>query len=154
MKNFDKTRTLLSDLAQEGYARRVVLSVELPMQTSLEQNALRWQHGRAEFDAGRDLYGGRMAPEPLIRALYPQVPAASFSVARSHAERLYAEGALTGLIELDRGQWAQQPAPGPHAPAMQHRSTEAGTRISTAAARARSVTRGPRSNRRKNNGYH
>jgi hypothetical protein len=140
MKNFDKTRSLLGDLAEEGYAGRVVLSVEVPMQTSLEQNALRWQQGRAEFDAGRDLYGGRMAPEPLIHALYPQDAAASFSVARSNAERLYAEGALTGLIELDRGLWASQPAPGPYAPTAHHQSTEAGMRVSTAAARARSTT--------------
>lgn len=140
MKSFDKTRALLGDLAQEGYVRRVVLSVEVPLQTSLEQNALRWQQGRVAFDAGRDSYGGRMAPEPLIRALYPQQsPEASFSVARSNAERLYAEGVLTGLIELDRGQWAQQPAPGPHAPAMLRWSAQDGMRISTA-ARARSVT--------------
>ncbi|MFD5505000.1 zeta toxin family protein [Streptomyces sp. NPDC127061] len=144
MKRFDKTRALLGDLEREGYARRVVLSVEVPMKTSLEQNALRWQRGRAEFDAGRDLYGGRMAPEPLIRALYPQDATASFSVARANAERLYAEGALTGLIELDRGQGEQQPAPGPHAPAMQHQSKDGGMRVSTAAARARSVTTKPR----------
>ncbi|MGW3200041.1 zeta toxin family protein [Streptomyces sp. NPDC001118] len=140
MKNYDKTHTLLGDLAQEGYGRRVVLSVEVPMQTSLEQNALRWQAGRAEFDAGRDSYGGRMAPEPLIRALYPEGQAASYSVARTNAERLYADGALTGLIRLDRGDWPQTPAPGPHAPDAQHQSTEAGMRVSTAAARSRSVT--------------
>ncbi|WP_055689106.1 zeta toxin family protein [Streptomyces prasinus] len=141
MKNFDKTRGLLGDLAQEGYGRRVVLSVEVPMQTSLEQNALRWQEGRAAFDTGLDAYGGRMAPEPLIRALYPTDGAASFSVARANAERLHAEGMLTGLIRLDRGQWAQTPAPGPHSPAIQHQSTEVGMRVSTAAARSRSSTR-------------
>lgn len=140
MKNYDKTHALLSDLAQEGYGKRVVLSVEVPMQTSLEQNALRWQGGRTEFDAGRDPYGGRMAPEPLIHALFPRDSAASFSVARSNAERLYAEGTLTGLIELDRGQWTRQPTPGSHAPAMQHQSMESGMRVSTAAARSRSVT--------------
>ncbi|MET9016896.1 zeta toxin family protein [Streptomyces olivaceoviridis] len=140
MKNLEKTRVLLGDLAQEGYDRRVVLSVEVPMQTSLEQNALRWQQGRSEFDAGRDAYGGRMAPEPLIRALYPRQAAASFSVARFNAEQLYAEGALTGLVELDRGQWPERPSPSPHTPAMQHRSMEAGMRVSTAAARSRSTT--------------
>ncbi|MFF3264977.1 zeta toxin family protein [Streptomyces sp. NPDC002932] len=145
MKNFDKTLTLLGDLEREGYARRVVLSVEVPMQTSLEQNALRWQAGRAEFDAGRDSYGGRMAPEPLIHALYPQGVKASFSVARSNAERLYTEGSLTGLIELDRGHWGQQqPAVSLHAPVMQYETRETGIRVSTVAARARSVTARPR----------
>ncbi|KIF00433.1 hypothetical protein PL81_41040 [Streptomyces sp. RSD-27] len=144
MKNFDKTHSLLSDLNRRGYSERVVLSVEVPMQTSLEQNALRWQAGRIAFDQGTADYGGRMAPEPLIRALYTQDGAASFSVARANAERLYTEGALTGLIKLDRGKWPQEPEPGPHAPVMQHRSTEAGTRVSTAAARARSATGKPR----------
>lgn len=147
MKNFDKTHSLLSDLNRQGYSERVVLSVEVPMQTSLEQNALRWQKGRIAFDQGTEAYGGRMAPEPLIRALYTQDGAASFSVARANAERLYTEGALTGLIKLDRGEWPQEPAPGPHAPVMQHRSTEAGIRVSTAAARARSVTGKPRKGR-------
>ncbi|MET8859252.1 zeta toxin family protein [Streptomyces sp. NPDC004579] len=140
MKNLDKTRVLLGDLAREGYPKRVVLSVEVPMETSLQGNALRWQKGRIGFDEGSDAYGGRMAPEPLIRALYPQNAASSFSVARSNAERLYAEGILTGLIEFDRGQWTQQPSPGPDAPTMLHQSTEAGMRVSTAAARSRSVT--------------
>ncbi|MFE9387078.1 zeta toxin family protein [Streptomyces sp. NPDC007025] len=140
MKNLDRTRTLLGDLAEEGYGRRVVLSVEVPMRTSLEQNALRWQAGRVEFDAGRDPYGGRMAPEPLIRALYPTDAGASYSVARANAEQLHAEGALTGLIELDRGTWEDTPAPGPHALTPQFQTQEAGMRISTAAARSKSVT--------------
>lgn len=147
MKNFDKTQVLLGDLTRQGYSERVVLSVEVPMQTSLEQNALRWQAGRILFDQGTEDYGGRMAPEPLIRALYAQGEAASFSVARANAERLYTEGTLTGLIKLDRGEWSQEPVAGPHAPVMQHRSVEAGIRVSTAAARARSVTAKPRTGR-------
>ncbi|GLX41132.1 hypothetical protein Sros01_72050 [Streptomyces roseochromogenus] len=154
MSNFDSTAAMLGNLAREGYTDRVVLSVEVPMQTSLEQNALRWQRGRIAFDQGSDPYGGRMAPEPLILALYPQdSPGGSFSAARSNAERLLAEGQLTGLIEIDRGTWATEPTPGPHAPVMQHRSVEgdmrvgataadpaARPRVSGAAARSRSAT--------------
>ncbi|MFI1285152.1 zeta toxin family protein [Streptomyces sp. NPDC020858] len=146
MGNFDWTARMLGDLAQEGYGDRVVLSIEVPIQTSLEQNALRWQNGRTAFDQGTDAYGGRMAPEHLIRALYPDQ--SGYSLSRANAHRLYADGKVTGIIELDRGAWAKEPARGPQAPAMQHRSTEAdamrvGTatrRPSSAAARSKSTT--------------
>ncbi|MFD7626345.1 zeta toxin family protein [Streptomyces sp. NPDC059851] len=152
MADYDWTATMLGDLARKGYADRVVLSVEVPMQTSLEQNALRWQKGRLRFDAGADSYGGRMAPEYLIRALYPQQAAdASFSAARANADRLYAEGAITGLIKVDRGAWSEEPAPSPLAPVMRHKSVEGDMRVSataaptpgrpsSAAARSRSTT--------------
>ena len=136
MKNMDKTRALLGDLAQEGYSARVTLSVEVPMQTCLEQNALRWQAGRAAFETGEDTYGGRMVPESFIRALYSHRADSHYSVSRANAERLHAEGMVTGLIELDRGQRGSRPLPGPDAPAFQHQANEAsGVRVSTAAAR-------------------
>lgn len=145
MGNFDWTAQMLGDLAREGYGDRVVLSVEVPMQTSLEQNALRWQQGRTAFDQGTDAYGGRMAPEGLIRALYADQ--SGYSLSRANAHRLYAEGRLTGLIELDRGAWAEEPARGSQAPVLNHRSTEADMRVGTAirrpsssAARSKSTT--------------
>ncbi|MDA5279898.1 zeta toxin family protein [Streptomyces sp. Isolate_45] len=137
MADFDWTASMLGNLAREGYTDRVVMSVEVPMRTSLEQNALRWELGRTRFDEGTDSYGGRMAPEPLIRALYPpDQPDSAFSVARTNAERLHSEGLLTGLIEIDRGAWAGTPQPGPHAPAMQHRSVEGDMSISSTSAPA------------------
>ncbi|MEV6672881.1 hypothetical protein [Streptomyces sp. NPDC051162] len=71
-----------------------------------------------------DQIGGRMAPEPLIHALYPQGAQsnAAYSVARTNAEQLHAKGLLTGLIELDRGTWATVPTPSAHAPAIRHQS--------------------------------
>ncbi|MFQ6199146.1 zeta toxin family protein [Streptomyces sp. NPDC000405] len=140
MKNLPKTEALLGDLAREGYGQRVVLSVEVPMATSLQQNALRWQEGRIEFDAGRDAYGGRMAPEPLIHALYPQGAEAAYSVSRTNAEALHAKGHLTGLIELDRGSWTATPAPSQHSPVIRHESREAGMRVRIAAAAAATST--------------
>ncbi|MFQ6199151.1 zeta toxin family protein [Streptomyces sp. NPDC000405] len=140
MKNLPKTEALLGDLAREGYGQRVVLSVEVPMATSLEQNAHRWQIGRIEFDAGKDAYGGRMAPEPLIRALYPEGAKSAYSVARANAEALHAKGHLTGLIELDRGSWAAVPASSQHSPAVRYESREAGMRVRIAAAAAATST--------------
>ncbi|WP_436768912.1 zeta toxin family protein [Streptomyces sp. URMC 123] len=134
MKNLPKTEALLGDLAREGYGQRIVLSVEVPLRTSLEQNALRWQELRLEFDAGRDSYGGRMAPEPLIHALYPQGGASAHSVSRTNAHALHAQGHVTGLIELDRGDWEVVPSPGRHAPVLRHQSQENGMRIRIAAA--------------------
>ncbi|WP_392892948.1 zeta toxin family protein [Streptomyces sp. LN699] len=137
MGNFDWTAQMLGDLAREGYSARVVLSIEVPMQTSLEQNALRWQKGRTAFDQGMDAYGGRMAPEGLVRALYPDE--SGYSLSRSNAHRLYAEGRLTGLIEFDRGTWTGQPARGSHAPVLEHRRAEADMRVGTAARRPSSA---------------
>ncbi|MFI2077684.1 zeta toxin family protein [Streptomyces triculaminicus] len=134
MKNLPKTEAMLGDLAREGYGQRVVLSVEVPLQTSLEQNALRWQQDRVKFDAGTHAYGGRMAPEGLIRDLYPQGHAAAYSVSRVNAHALHSKGHVTGLIELDRGNWKAVPAPSQNAPAMRHQSQENGMRIRIAAA--------------------
>ncbi|MFF4330747.1 zeta toxin family protein [Streptomyces sp. NPDC001591] len=145
MGHYGWTAQMLGDLAREGYSDRVVLSVEVPIQTSLEQNALRWQMGRIDFDQGRDGYGGRMAPETLIRALYPDQ--SGYSLSRANAHRLHTEGAITGLIELDRGPWTTKPARGSEAPALDHRSREADMQVGTAtrwpssaAARSRSAT--------------
>ena len=136
MKNMDKTRALLGDLAREGYSARVTLSVEVPLQACLEQNALRWETGRGAFERGEDSYGGRMVPESFIRALYAHSADSDYSVSRANAERLHAEGMVTGLIELERGQWGSRPRPGSDAPAFQHQANEAsGVRVSTAAAR-------------------
>ncbi|MEV4437888.1 zeta toxin family protein [Streptomyces sp. NPDC049577] len=144
MKNLPKTEALLGNLKREGYGQRVVLSVEVPMETSLQQNALRWQAGRVEFDAGRDDYGGRMAPESLIRDLYPQGAAAAYSVSRTNAEALHATGHITGLIQLDRGTWLKAPAPGPNTPAARLETREQGMRIRVAAAANATSSNGAR----------
>ncbi|WP_217245555.1 zeta toxin family protein [Streptomyces sp. AC602_WCS936] len=98
---------LLGDLQRDGYGKRVLLSVEVPLEQCLAQNAGRWQHGRAEFDAGRDWYGGRMAPEGMIRDLYARSTSGrGHSVGRENAEKLVAGGLATGLITSDRGDFA------------------------------------------------
>lgn len=95
---------LLGDLRADGYDRRVLLSVEVPLEQCLAQNAGRWQHGRTEFDAGRDPYGGRMAPEVMIEDLYARSTSGrGFSVGRENAEKLVESGLATGLITSERG---------------------------------------------------
>ncbi|MER5469633.1 zeta toxin family protein [Streptomyces sp. NPDC002685] len=95
---------LLGDLRADGYDRRVLLSVEVPVEQCLAQNAGRWQHGRTEFDAGRDPYGGRMAPEAMIKDLYARSTSGrGFSVGRENAEKLVEGGLATGLITSERG---------------------------------------------------
>ncbi|MFD5638185.1 zeta toxin family protein [Streptomyces sp. NPDC127077] len=95
---------LLGDLRADGYDRRVLLSVEVPVEQCLAQNAGRWQHGRTAFDAGRDPYGGRMAPEVMIEDLYARSTSGrGFSVGRENAEKLVEEGLATALITSDRG---------------------------------------------------
>ncbi|MEU4165934.1 zeta toxin family protein [Streptomyces sp. NPDC026665] len=95
---------LLGDLRADGYDRRVLLSVEVPLDQCLAQNAGRWQHGRTEFDAGRDPYGGRMAPEVMIEDLYARSTSGrGFSVGRENAEKLVESGLATGLITSERG---------------------------------------------------
>lgn len=138
MKNLPKTQDLLADLARSGYGQRIVLSVEVPMATSLEQNALRWQKGRRTYEKGDDSYGGRMVPESMIHALYPQGTEAA-SVSRTNAETLHAQGHLTGLIEFDRGNWTAA-APKQHTPVIRHESREAGMRVRIAAAAAATST--------------
>ncbi|MFF3884633.1 zeta toxin family protein [Streptomyces sp. NPDC001914] len=95
---------LLGDLRADGYDRRVLLSVEVPLEQCLAQNAGRWQRGRTEFDAGRDPYGGRMAPEVMIEDLYARSTSGrGFSVGRENAEKLVESGLATGLITSERG---------------------------------------------------
>ncbi|MFB7248647.1 zeta toxin family protein [Streptomyces populi] len=95
---------LLGDLRADGYDRRVLLSVEVPVEQCLAQNAARWQHGRTEFDAGRDRYGGRMAPEVMIEDLYARSTSGrGFSIGRENAEKLVEGGLATALITSERG---------------------------------------------------
>lgn len=104
LRDGDRTGKLLEDLRQDGYDKRVMLSVEVPVEQSLAQNANRWQQGRAEFDAGRDWYGGRMAPEGMIKDIYAQSSSGrGFSIGRENAERLVESRLATGLITSERG---------------------------------------------------
>ncbi|MFE1286593.1 zeta toxin family protein [Streptomyces sp. NPDC058751] len=108
---------LLGDLRADGYDRRVLLSVEVPVEQCLAQNAGRWQHGRSEFDAGRDRYGGRMAPEVMIEDLYARSTSGrGFSIGRENAEKLVEGGLATALITSERGVFpggrGTGPAPG------------------------------------------
>ncbi|MET7987927.1 MULTISPECIES: zeta toxin family protein [unclassified Streptomyces] len=134
---------LLGDLRADGYDRRVLLSVEVPVERCLAQNAGRWQHGRAEFDAGRDRYGGRMAPEVMIEDLYARSTSGrGFSVGRENAEKLVEGGLATALITSERGAFASgrttgtAPASGLDA-SPAHRQGDATIRVA-AAARLRS----------------
>ncbi|MEU6215625.1 zeta toxin family protein [Streptomyces sp. NPDC047023] len=106
------TSNLLEDLRREGYDKRVLLSVEVPEEQCLEQNADRWLAGRREFDAGRDWYGGRMAPEGFIRGLYADsATGRGYSVGRENAEKLAERGLATGLITTDRGDFGPRRQP-------------------------------------------
>ncbi|WP_137993566.1 zeta toxin family protein [Streptomyces vilmorinianum] len=112
------TANLLTELQREGYDQRVVLSVEVPEEQCLEQNASRWLAGRREFDAGRDWYGGRMAPEGFIRGLYANSGTGrGYSIGRENAEILAEQGLATGLITTDRGDFGPKPAPEAATPA-------------------------------------
>ncbi|MFG2882148.1 zeta toxin family protein [Streptomyces sp. NPDC048297] len=112
---------LLGDLRADGYDKRVLLSVEVPLDQCLAQNAGRWQHGRAAFDAGRDWYGGRMAPEGLIQDLYARsTTGRGHSIGRENAEKLVSGGLATGLITSDRGTFpARASTPGTAAQSFQ-----------------------------------
>ncbi|MEU5449293.1 MULTISPECIES: zeta toxin family protein [Streptomyces] len=95
---------LLGDLARDGYDQRVILSVEVPLETSLAQNASRWQTGRIAYEQGADPYGGRMAPQEMIRALYAKnTTGLGHSISRQNAEKLVEQGLATGLITTERG---------------------------------------------------
>ncbi|MGW0996658.1 zeta toxin family protein [Streptomyces sp. NPDC002523] len=130
---------LLGDLRTDGYDKRVLLSVEVPLEQCLAQNAGRWQHGRAAFDAGRDWYGGRMAPEGLIQDLYARsTTGRGHSIGRENAEKLLSGGLATGLITSDRGAFpARSNASG--TTAQSFRQGDAVVRIA-AAGRLRSAT--------------
>ncbi|MFF9015951.1 hypothetical protein ACF09C_23670 [Streptomyces sp. NPDC014870] len=124
----------------------MVLSVEVPEQLCLEQNADRWLTGRKEFDAGDDWYGGRMAPEGFIKSLYEASSTGrGYSVGRENAEKLAAQGLATGLITTDRGDFAPEPAAEVAAPAT-GRSFEQGdatVRVARGAHFMPGVTIGP-----------
>ncbi|MFF4168562.1 zeta toxin family protein [Streptomyces sp. NPDC001744] len=95
---------LLDNLARDGYDQRVILSVEVPLETSLAQNAGRWQAGRIAYEQGNDPYGGRMAPQEMIRALYAKnTTGLGHSISRQNAEKLVGQGLATGLITTERG---------------------------------------------------
>ncbi|MEU9699771.1 zeta toxin family protein [Streptomyces sp. NPDC047981] len=118
LRAFDWTANLFADLEREGYDRRVVLSVEVPEEQCLAQNADRWLTGRQRFDAGAEWYGGRMAPEGFIRSLYADtVTGRGYSVGRENAEKLAEQGLATGLIATDRGDFGPRPAPAAAVPA-------------------------------------
>ncbi|MFD4047388.1 zeta toxin family protein [Streptomyces sp. NPDC058611] len=142
LKNEAKNTRLLTDLADQGYDKRVILSVEVPLEQCLQQNHTRWESGRKEFEQGRDDYGGRMAPEAMIKDLYQQSSTGrGYSIGRENAERLADKGLVTGLITSDRGTFTTQ-APAPvgllaQAPAFQQGDT---TMRIAAAGRLRSTT--------------
>ncbi|MEV4337713.1 zeta toxin family protein [Streptomyces sp. NPDC049590] len=134
LKNLDKNTRLLSDLQRDGYTQRVVLSVEVPLEQCLAQNAVRWESGRIRYEQGLDAYGGRMAPEGMIRDLYEQgTSGRGYSIGRENAERLADKGLVTALITADRGTFAQgAAAPGPLAQAPAFRQGDTVIRISEA----------------------
>ncbi|WP_369164777.1 zeta toxin family protein [Streptomyces sp. AFD10] len=104
LANEEAGTKLLGSLARDGYDQRVILSVEVPLETSLAQNASRWQTGRIAYDQGADPYGGRMAPQEMIRALYAKnTTGLGHSISRQNAEKLAEQGLATGLITTERG---------------------------------------------------
>ncbi|MET9321069.1 zeta toxin family protein [Streptomyces sp. NPDC003038] len=133
---------LLTDLRDEKYSQRVILSVEVPLEQSLAQNADRWYKGRLAYEQGKDNYGGRMSPDQMIHALYAKTTTGSgHSIGRENAEKLADRGLATGLITSDRGAF---PAPAlaatgvlAQAPAFQQGDTQ--MRIASA-GRLRSTT--------------
>ena len=132
LRDVERSGKLLEDLRQDGYTQRAMLSVEVPVEQCLAQNANRWQQGRAEFDAGRDWYGGRMAPEGLIKGLYAESSSGrGFSIGRENAEQLVEKGLATGLITSERGDFGRRtttgaPTAGPGAPTAGAGQTPAG----------------------------
>ncbi|MEV7727064.1 zeta toxin family protein [Streptomyces sp. NPDC087917] len=116
LKNLDKNARLLGNLGDIGYEQRVILSVEVPLEQCLAQNATRWMNGRVAYEEGRDtdFYGGRMAPESMIKNLYAQsITGRGFSVGRENAEKLAEKGLATALITTDRGTLTQTAATSP-----------------------------------------
>ncbi|MFL4905740.1 zeta toxin family protein [Streptomyces sp. MMS24-I2-30] len=90
---------LLANLEKEGYQNRTVISVEASLSDVLDRNAERWEKGRKEFDLGRSEYGGRMAPQVLIEALYDSNK--NQSLGRKNAHILFDKGGFTDIITVD-----------------------------------------------------
>ncbi|MFJ1567699.1 zeta toxin family protein [Streptomyces erythrochromogenes] len=135
LKNLDKNARLLGDLGSVGYEQRVILSVEVPLEQCLAQNANRWMNGRIKYEEGRDpdFYGGRMAPEAMIKNLYAQsATGRGFSIGRENAEKLAEKGLATALITTDRGTLTQ--ASTTTAPTQAAVFQQGDTRLSIAAA--------------------
>ncbi|MEU9007491.1 zeta toxin family protein [Streptomyces sp. NPDC048551] len=108
LANEDLGAQLLSGLAQDGYGQRVILSVEVPVDVSLAQNADRWLKGRLAYEQGTDLYGGRMSPEGMIHALYGMTTTGQgHSIGRENAQKLAERGLATGLVTTDRGSFTR-----------------------------------------------
>ncbi|WP_228989847.1 zeta toxin family protein [Streptomyces sp. DH8] len=123
LANEADSTTLLGALARDGYDQRVILSVEVPLETALTQNASRWQTGRIAHEQGEDPYGGRMAPQEMIRALYAKnTTGLGHSISRQNAEKLVAQGLATGLITTERGAFTPT---GTHAAVPAQRTTPA-----------------------------
>ncbi|WP_411101365.1 zeta toxin family protein [Streptomyces sp. cmx-4-9] len=133
LKNLDKNARLLGELGSVGYEQRVILSVEVPLEQCLAQNAERWQRGRIAYENGKDPYGGRMAPEAMIKNLYAQSSTGrGYSIGRENAEKLADKGLATALITTDRGALAPTAAATAPAPAAAFQQGE--TRMTIAAA--------------------
>ncbi|MFJ1567695.1 zeta toxin family protein [Streptomyces erythrochromogenes] len=133
LANQDDAAKLLSGLRDEHYDQRVILSVEVPREQSLAQNANRWYQGRLLYEQGRDNYGGRMSPDQMIEALYNKTTTGSGrSIGRENAEKLADQGLATGLITSDRGTFPTQ-AP-TAAPTRATVFQQGDTRLSIAAA--------------------
>ncbi|MFJ1863772.1 zeta toxin family protein [Streptomyces sp. NPDC088097] len=125
---------LLSGLAQDGYDQRVILSVEVPVDVSLAQNADRWLKGRLAYEQGTDRYGGRMSPEGMIHALYGKTTTGQgHSIGRENARKLAERGLATGLITTDRGSFTRT-APATTVPASTATFQRGDTTVGIAAA--------------------
>ncbi|MEU9939541.1 zeta toxin family protein [Streptomyces lavendulae] len=125
---------LLTGLRQDGYDQRVILSVEVPLDVSLAQNADRWLTGRLAYEAGKDPYGGRMSPEGMIHALYGKATTGQgHSIGRENAQKLADHGLATGLITTERGSFART-APATSAPAQAATFQRGETTLGIAAA--------------------
>ncbi|UQX02505.1 zeta toxin family protein [Streptomyces sp. RerS4] len=122
---------LLESLRDESkYEQRVILSVEVPRDVSVAQNAGRWYKGRVEFERGDNAYGGRMSPEGMIHSLYGKsTTGRGHSISRENAQHLAEAGLATGLITTDRGAFPQATSQ-TQAPVFQREDT----RITIAAA--------------------
>ncbi|MCX5195015.1 zeta toxin family protein [Streptomyces sp. NBC_00249] len=133
LKNLDKNTLLLGDLGSVGYEQRVILSVEVPLEQCLAQNADRWMNGRIKHEEGDPdyAYGGRMAPEGMIKNLYAQSSTGrGHSIGRENAEKLADKGLATALITTDRGTFPTQATAPTQAAVFQ----QGDTRVSIAAA--------------------
>ncbi|MCX5195013.1 zeta toxin family protein [Streptomyces sp. NBC_00249] len=104
LANEPNAAALLQSLSDDKYAQRVILSVEVPHDLSVAQNAGRWHQGRVEFEQGTNAYGGRMSPEGMIDSLYGKATTGrGHSISRENSQQLTERGLATGLITADRG---------------------------------------------------